>query len=60
MQENSSMRTRSYGGHMDIVVHHDEAHAPASSMYRPHWWLIIILALSAIFLIGVSVTGGIR
>jgi hypothetical protein len=45
---------------MDIVVHHDDAREPAPSMYRPHWWLIILVMLCAIFLIGVGVTGGIR
>jgi hypothetical protein len=28
-------------------------------MHRPHWWLIIMLVLLAIFLIGVGITHGI-
>jgi hypothetical protein len=28
-------------------------------MHRQHWWLILLLALLAVFLIGVGVTGGI-
>lgn len=60
VREDTIMGTRSYDVDMDIMIHHDEAHEPVSLMYRPHWWLIIVLVLSAIFLIGVGVTGGIR
>jgi hypothetical protein len=49
VREDTIMRTRSYRLDLDIIVHHGDAHEPASSMYRPRSWLIIVLVLSAIF-----------
>jgi hypothetical protein len=45
---------------MNSVVYHDDAPESEASMYRPHWGLVIVLVLAAIFLVGVGVTGGIR
>ena len=40
-----------------LHLHWEAAHSPACSRWR-HVWLIIGLVLLAIFLIGVTVTGG--
>ena len=54
------MSTRPFDWHVGIGSHTDEAHETVPWKHRPHWWLILVLVLSAIFLIGVGVTGGIR
>jgi hypothetical protein len=42
-----------------LHLHWEAEHSPACRRWR-RGWLIILLALAAIFLIGVSVTGGSR
>ena len=54
------MRTRPYHLDLTLAVHTDDAPGIVPSIYRQHWWLILLLALLAVLLIGVGVTGGFR
>ena len=54
------MRTRPYHLDLTLAVHTDDAPGTVRSMHRQHWWLILLLALLAVLLIGVGITGGFR
>lgn len=54
------MRTRPYHLDLTLAVHTDDAPGTLSSIHHQHWWLILLLALLAVLLIGVGITGGFR
>jgi hypothetical protein len=53
------MKSRLHCCEQTVFAHAAGPPSMASSPIHRHWWLIIVLALLAIFLIGVGMTGAI-
>ena len=53
------MSSRVHCGNQSVFARGDVPPSMASSPIHRHWWLIIVLALLAMFLIGVGITGAI-